>query len=518
MLSLERPIILRAVKASSAVVAAFLAYQTFCLYRRNNITVRITELVRLPPQGRIDGNPNGADFIHNNPTIELKGSIEVETYLMRSYRFLLKLSAQLNGATLGCGTYNGGDENVCKRSIQRRVLSFATAYNNTNINTANDMVNMGNLSISNSLISQSYNKGSVYSSSRTSAKPKGPMIEIKYVNEMVDQNEVLVNENICFTPACLSEEILMKYTMTISSAYLLNSQPALSSTAGDTTDPFNTKSMSPQSFSNLLIQNAFLRPGNPGNYCISFDLMVFQPLHELRLLIRLPNHHCRLVRSDTGGIGRVTFAEGKTKPHLLIWEIGGVDAHIHNDDKKVSNVEKGCDDETLSQAALSVGGGDDVVHGLSSFAFLSVHFELVYRHLEESEYFYYDNEGREDSDSNIDSDNIDFFSSDTSSTNDEDARETDLIEGQMNATGVYSGSKYGSESRNSRRRGYRKSSFGKKPHSNGTPSPTNHSDKARKRKALASKKNLDISIGVRYQHRQVWGFPRITRLWKQPTA
>ncbi|CCW61261.1 unnamed protein product [Phytomonas sp. EM1] len=507
MFYLERSPILRVVKASGAVAAALLAYQGFCLYRRNNITIRITELVKLPPQGRIGRDLGCIDFIHNDPTIEVKGSIEVETYLMRSYRFLLKLSAQLNETTIGgnsCNYGGGGDDSGCKRSIRRRVLSFATAYNNTNINTPDNVPRMDNLSSSNShlstikpqhnsLTTESYRKANIHSFSRSHPRPKGPMIQLEYVNEMVDLNEMLVNENICFTPACLSEEILIKYTTMISSSYLLDSRPALSSVASDSVEPFNALSTSPPCLSNLVIQNSFLKPDKPGCQCISFDLTALQPLHELRLLVRLPNRYCRLVRSNTGGIGRVVLAEGSAKPHLLIWEIGSVDAHIHNNVKKGSKVAKAHEDGALSPAMLSAVGGDNA-HSLSSFAFLSVHFELVYRQLEESEYGYYDSERREDSDSNIDSDDNDFLSSGASGTSDEDPNKTDLMGRQIDATEEYFINKRGVENKNNKQRGSRKSSFVKKTHPSCTPSPPNQSDKARRRQALALKKKRERQL------------------------
>ncbi|RNF11692.1 hypothetical protein TraAM80_00776 [Trypanosoma rangeli] len=234
-----------------AVALGYIAYRGVWSFLRNEITISVTELVQLPPSERL---------LELDEQTPLQGEIRCETYLMRSYRFLMRLSANVKGVSTSPPA----------TSHSRHRVIHATE--NTSYRT---MMSHG-----------------------ISKKREGlPNVTVHDVHSMVDYWELSPNGNVCFTPPCIGDELLMCYEASAKAGHPVNA----------------------------VVKNCYLQADErPGLKRLSFDFMVYDIVHAAKIRIALPNRYCDVVTIHTGGVGLVQQPDAR-KPHHFIWDIGNVD-------------------------------------------------------------------------------------------------------------------------------------------------------------------------------------------------
>ncbi|KAH9589086.1 hypothetical protein LSM04_001895 [Trypanosoma melophagium] len=239
------------VRITVAVAIGYVAYRGMRSFFRNEITLGLTEVVHLlPSEGTVEMDGG----------TQLYGEIQCETYLMRSYRFLMKLSANVKGGTITPNT-----------KVRSRNRVMHATENGSYKNLTN----------------------SIGSKKRDGS----PTIVVNKLNPMVDGWELVGSGNLCFTPACIGDELLLCYEGNVKAG----------------------------SLPSAVVRNCYLHPDDtPGLKRLVFDLVVYDVVHAVRISVKLPNHYCDVVAVHTSGVGRVEQPNPR-KPHHLVWEIGTVD-------------------------------------------------------------------------------------------------------------------------------------------------------------------------------------------------
>ncbi|SCU72660.1 uncharacterized protein TEOVI_000423800 [Trypanosoma equiperdum] len=220
-------------KVAVAAAIGYVAYRGVLSFFKNEITLSISEVVHMS-DGQCRQEIGGQ--------VALKGEILCETYLMRSYRLSMKLSANIKGGTLSLSSH------VPSR---HRVLHI------------NDVGTYCN----------------VVPSSGSKRRDGLPDIVVDNVHGMVDYWELLSCGNVCFTPPCVSDESVLRYEGKV--------RPGLSPSA---------------TIRDCYLQT----DETPGRKRLHFDLIVRDTVHAVSIRIELPNRRCQLVLVDHGGVGSVT--------------------------------------------------------------------------------------------------------------------------------------------------------------------------------------------------------------------
>nr|CCC94353.1 conserved hypothetical protein [Trypanosoma congolense IL3000] len=231
------------VKITVATAIGYVAYRGVLRFMQNNITLTITEMVRLP----VSASQGGSD-----DSTTLCGEIQCETYLTRSYRLSMKLSANIKGGSLTLPSSG--------RSHHR-------------------VVQAADNGICPSLIPPSASKW----------KEGLPDIVVDDVNPMVDYWELLSYGNVCFTPPCISDEYLLRYEGAIKPEF------------------------SPIAFiENCFTQPDDI----PGRKSLLFDLVVCDVVHTVSVYIELPNRQCQVVSIDHSRLGNISQPNRNKPHHV----------------------------------------------------------------------------------------------------------------------------------------------------------------------------------------------------------
>ncbi|KEG15166.1 hypothetical protein DQ04_00161060 [Trypanosoma grayi] len=276
-------------KITAAVAMGYVAYRGMRSFLRNEITVSITEVVHLPPSDKM---------LEVDEQATLVGEIQCEAYLMHSYRFQMKLAANIKGGSL---------QPSSTPRLRHRVMHMAE--------------------------NGKYRNVVPYSGSK---KREGfPSILVDDVNCMVDYWELAMNGGIFFTPACIGDELLLRYEGPVKEGCTLNTA----------------------------VRNCYIQTdGTPGLKRLSFDLVVYDVVHAVKVHIELPNRYCEVVAIHTGGVGRI-HQPNPHKPHHFDWEVNTVDETTWKGVKELGPdvlpearlARRGFTDEDLT-AAMERGG------------------------------------------------------------------------------------------------------------------------------------------------------------------
>lgn len=340
-----------AAKAVGVVVVGLLAFRGIRLFFQNDVVISVSELVRLPPCGAGGGGGASAGAASSGP-FPVQGKIEVETCVVRSYRFLLKLTAHVRD-----GAVAGGQ--VSDNSFSGKIGSKSGRH--TARNRVQPTATGGTLSFvrSNSLTNSASASGAATTASSPSAfsRKNNPMLVLEEVHPMVDGYELDTTGQILFTPACISDEILLRYSTSV----VPRARPAspVSSTASPTikedervTQPC---SISPATdfANNVSIRSCYLQADEmtSNGQRLSFTVDFREAVQGAKVVIRLPNRRCRLLRVHTGGLGRA-LQPVRAKPHHIVWDIGSVDANTY---KHVEDAKTGRDSAAAAMEATREG-------------------------------------------------------------------------------------------------------------------------------------------------------------------
>lgn len=227
------------------VTLGYIAYHGTRSFLRNEITVNITEVVHLPPSERA---------LELEGRTSLQGEIQCETYLMRSYRFFMRLSATMTSG-------------FCAHPPATRPRNRVMQATETT------------------------------GSFREKKQKEPPAIFVDHVSGMVDQWELVPSGKVCFTPACIGDELLLGYEGCVQSGYCVSAT----------------------------IRNCYLQADEtPGLKRLSFELVVYDVIHGAKVRIALSNRYCDIVAIHTGGVGSIQQPNAQ-KQHHIVWDIGTVD-------------------------------------------------------------------------------------------------------------------------------------------------------------------------------------------------
>ncbi|KAF8292678.1 hypothetical protein TcYC6_0116070 [Trypanosoma cruzi] len=227
-----------------AVTLGYVAYRGMQSFLRNEVTISITELVHLPPSERL---------LEVDDATSLQGEIRCETYLMRSYRFLMRLSASVKAVSIS----------PPPTSRTRHRVTHAAE-------------------------SGSYR--SIFSHGVNKKREGLPNVSVHDVHSMVDYWELSPNGNVYFTPPCIGDELLMRYEASVKAGYLVNA-----------------------AVRNCYLQT----DETPGLKRLSFDLVVYDVLHAAKIHIALPNRYCDVVAIHTGGVGIIQQPNSNKPHHFI---------------------------------------------------------------------------------------------------------------------------------------------------------------------------------------------------------
>ncbi|RNF25944.1 uncharacterized protein Tco025E_01790 [Trypanosoma conorhini] len=231
-------------RIAAAAALGYLAYRGLRSFLRNEITISVTELVQLPPS---------EGLLELDEQTLLQGEIQCDTYLMRSYRFLMRLSANVKSVSTS--------PPPSARS-RHRVIH---ATENTSYR---------------SIISHGVSK-----------KREGlPSLTVHDVHSMVDHWELSPNGNVYFTPPCIGDALLMRYEASVKAGHPVNAV-----------------------VKNCYLQ----ADERPGLKRLSFDLMVYDVVQAAKIRIALPNRYCDVVAIHTGGVGLMQQPDARKPHHLI---------------------------------------------------------------------------------------------------------------------------------------------------------------------------------------------------------
>ncbi|KAG5503664.1 hypothetical protein JIQ42_05886 [Leishmania sp. Namibia] len=298
-------------KASGAVAVGLLVYRGIQLYFKNDITIYITEVAHLPITA-VQRRQQPSTQSSTNLSLTIEGTVEMETCVMNSYRFLLKLAGHVRSSLF--------DAKLVETSSRHRVLSVHAS------NAAVGDSSFTPLSDTCGLSTSSNNNSSGGSSRR-----HGPSLVITAVDPIVDAYEADATGALAFTPACVGDGVLCRFTCVVSMAPAEGAGRtlALSRSASSSLAPASSMSSSPlppgnTGLGSIFVRCCFFESDGETPYCqrLTMELEFVRPVYGTRVLIRLPNRHCRLHHSSTGGAGSVT--QLLHQPRKCVWDIGAV--------------------------------------------------------------------------------------------------------------------------------------------------------------------------------------------------
>ncbi|KAG5481057.1 hypothetical protein LSCM1_06733 [Leishmania martiniquensis] len=277
-----------AAKVSGAVVVCLLAYRGAQLYSKNEIHIYITEVVHLPTtaaQDRQQPSPQRSAALR----LIVEGTVEMETCVMNSYRFLLKLAGHVRSSL-----FDAKLSEPSLRSSRRRVLSMHAS------NAAVDSPYSTPLSDTCGFPMSSNNN----SSSGGGIRRHGPSLVITSVDHIVDAYEADATGALAFTPACVGDGVLCRFTCVASASVLEGGGSG--------------------GIGSVFVRSCFFESDGvtPYGQRLTMEVEFARPVYGARVLIRLPNRHCRLHHSSTGGVGSVT--QLLHQPRKCVWDIGAV--------------------------------------------------------------------------------------------------------------------------------------------------------------------------------------------------
>ncbi|KPI89971.1 hypothetical protein ABL78_0939 [Leptomonas seymouri] len=296
-------------KATGVAVVCLIAYRGFQLYCKNDITIYVTEVVHLPEMA-VQSHRRRRPQIDSDLILSIEGKVEMETCLMSSYRFLLKLVGHVRAELPDSGKSSSLPSTMGLRSTRHRVLSLQAGgtYNSFR------------------------DDDSVSDASFTSNRKHGPALTITAVDPMVDAYEAENSGLLAFTPACIGEGLLCRYTCTARNA---TGDGASSSAQGSTLESANSVAPSPSTpctvlqgndngLGSIYVRSCFLESDGATAYCqrLTMEIEFLRPVFGAGVVIRLPSKHCRIQRSSTGGVGTVT--QLMHQPRKCVWDIGEV--------------------------------------------------------------------------------------------------------------------------------------------------------------------------------------------------
>lgn len=299
-------------KATGVVAACLLAYRGLQLYQKNDITIYITEVVHLPEVAARPRRPQRDSAL----ALTVEGKVEVETCLMNSYRFLLKLSGHVRAALPSSGKPSSAT--ASPRSTRHRVMSLQAT---NNYSPFRDDDSASNASVSGS-------------------RKHGPAVFITAVDPIVDAAETETSGLLAFTPACISEGLLCRYTCTTgedgagggggsSSAKDASFEKAVSAPAfapSLSSAPQSPLTTAGSGLGSVYVRSCFLESDGETAYCqrLTMEVEFVRPVFGARVVVRLPSKHCRIQRSSssTGGVG--TLTQLMHQPRKCVWDIGEI--------------------------------------------------------------------------------------------------------------------------------------------------------------------------------------------------
>jgi hypothetical protein len=300
-------------KATGVAAVCLLAYNGFQLYSKNNITIYVTEVVHLPETMAVRRSHRRRTPADPGLPLTIEGKVEMETCLMNSYRFLLKLVGHVRTAFPDSGKSTA----MSPRSARHRVLSLQTS---SSYNTFRDDDSVSNASV-------------------TGKGKHGPSLLITAVDPVVDAFEAESSGLLTFTPACIGEGLLCRYTCTAGTAeeksngapqdvcgsasgYERGNSASTSTLASPA--PYSVLPGGDNGLGSLYVRSCFLESDGETAYCqrLTMEIEFIRPVLGVRVVVRLPSKHCRLQRSSTGGIGTVT--QLLHQPRKFVWDIGEV--------------------------------------------------------------------------------------------------------------------------------------------------------------------------------------------------
>ncbi|AIN97268.1 hypothetical protein LPMP_180870 [Leishmania panamensis] len=379
-----------AAKVSTAVVVSLLTYRGVQLYFKNDITIYITEVVHLPTAAVQRGRQSSPKSDENLSVI-IEGTVEMETCVMNSYRLLLKLAGHVRSSLFDA---NLNSTSLC--SSRHRVLSVHAS------NATVDDFSFTRLSDNYGLSASS----SHHSSGGT--QRHGPSLVITNVDPIVDAYEADATGALVFTPACVGDGVLCRFTCvtSIGATEDAGSAPGRSGNFSSSLTPASSTVLSPQPSGNIGLGNIFVRScflGSDGEVAygqrLTIELEFIRPVFGARVLIRLPSRHCRLHHSHTGGVGSVT--QLLHQPRKCVWDIGAVSEEMCalscNGTATLGSAEEVMEDNLVRSAVIPAAS-------LSSVAKSLARLELVFEELPPALSFGEDGEEGEATDSADDND------------------------------------------------------------------------------------------------------------------
>lgn len=292
-------------KAACVVAVCFLAIRGARLYFKNEVLISITEVIHLPEAAELQRQL----VARPNLPLNITGKVEVETCVMRSYRFLLKLTGHVRCSIFAAER----NTSASPRSARHRVVSMQSSGENS--------------------FSRSDSSFSTVSTRDGISPRKGNVtVVVDEVDAMVDAYEVDSSGVLCFTPACITETMLCKYSAITTVDGL--------GTVGRPASPPALGSGTGQGVGNVYVRSCYLQPDAHSAYGqrLIIDMEFLRVVYGLRLVIHLPSRHCRLRRADTGGVGRIEKPVGR--PRSIIWEIGAVSEDMCGVDTYCSTVSR----------------------------------------------------------------------------------------------------------------------------------------------------------------------------------
>ena len=303
---MQRPLSLLA-KATGVAAVCLLAYRSCQLYFKNDITIYITEVVHLPETAGQRRRPQSDPSL----SLTIEGKVEMETCLMNSYRFLLKLVGHVR--TAFPDSTKSTNSPHCTRGARHRVLSLQAsgAYNNFR-----DDDSFSNVSAT------------------TGSRKHSPFLTITSVDPIVDAYEAESSGLLTFTPACISDGLLCRYTCSANSGNedgsvaqgsngheLVNSASSTSPTTPALRPALHSGD---KGLGSIYVRSCFVESDGETAYGqrLTIELEFIRPVFGARVVVRLPSKYCRIQRSSTGGVGTVT--QLMHQPRKCVWDIGEV--------------------------------------------------------------------------------------------------------------------------------------------------------------------------------------------------
>ncbi|KPA78568.1 hypothetical protein ABB37_06168 [Leptomonas pyrrhocoris] len=284
-------------KATGVAAACLLAYHGLQLYYKNDITIYVTEVVHLPEMTGRRRRPQTDSTL----TLAIEGKVEMETCLMNSYRFLLKLAGHVRTAFPDSGKSSSSTRNL--RGTRHRVLSLQAGGTYTSFRDDDSASN----------------------SSITGGRKHGPTLLITAVDPVVDAYEAESSGLLTFTPACVGDGLLCRYSCVVGGA----TGDEVSSSSGSPTAPLSSAPRrvlqdGDSGLGSIFVRSCFLESDGETAYCqrLTMELEFMQPVFGARVVIRLPSKYCRVQRGSTGGVGTVT--QLLHQPRKWVWDIGEV--------------------------------------------------------------------------------------------------------------------------------------------------------------------------------------------------